>query len=69
MAANELKKKHIDSRTSDRYLKKGIVSQKDFDAHVKSLPDDEANATFVQMDLHETEFTSDDDDSTDEDEV
>jgi hypothetical protein len=67
MANNELKRKHLDSRTSDRYLKKGIVSQKDFDAHIKNLPDEEANATFVQMDLHDTGFSSDEADE-DEDE-
>jgi hypothetical protein len=67
MASNEIKRKHLDSRTSDRYLKKGIVSQKDFDAHVKALPDDEANATFVQMDLHDTGFASDESDEDEED--
>lgn len=60
MAANEQKRKYFDSRVSDRYVKKGVVSPKDFDSYVKALPDEEANCTFVQMDLHETEISSDD---------
>jgi len=67
MAANETKKKYLDSRVADRYIKKGVVSQKEYEAYVKALPDDEANATFVQMDLHETELSSDDSGDVEED--
>jgi hypothetical protein len=66
MASNETKRRYLDSRVSDRYVKKGVLSQKDLDAHLKALPDDEANSTLVQMDLHETELSSDDDSSDDE---
>lgn len=62
----EIKRKYLDSRTFDRYIKKGIVSQKDFDAHLKALPDDETLATWVQMDLHETEISSEEDSSDDD---
>ena len=67
MAVNEAKRKYFDSRTSDRYVKNGTISQKEYDAYVKALPDEESNATFVQMDLHETELSSEDSDSDDED--
>ncbi|MBY0371318.1 hypothetical protein K2X33_11565 [bacterium] len=63
------KSKQFDIRTSDRYVKKGIVSQKEYDAYVKALPDEEGNATWVQMDLHETEISVDDDSSDDDEAV
>ncbi len=66
MGSNETKARYFDSRVSDRYVKKGIVTKKDMEAYVKALPDDEANSTFVQMDLHDTELSSDDDDSSEE---
>ena len=66
MAVNEAKRKYFDSRVSDRYLKKGLLSQKEYDSYVKALPDEEANATFVQMDLHETEFSSENDSDSEE---
>ncbi len=68
MAANEMKRKYLDSRTCDRYLKKGLLSQKEYDAHLKALPDDEAVSTFVEMDVHDTELSSDDDSSADTEE-
>lgn len=61
-----INRKYTDSRTSERYVKKGLVSQKDFDAHLKALPDDEANATFVEMDLHDTGFSSDEESDDEE---
>ena len=48
----------IDRRTVDRYMDKGIIKKADYDAYLKSLPDDTANATLVQMDVEETEITS-----------
>ncbi len=67
MAANEQKRKYFDSRVSDRYVKKGVIAPKEFEAYVKALPDDEANCTFVEMDLHDTELSSEEDaDSEDE---
>ncbi len=53
MPAND--KKYYDRRTNERYVKKGILTQKDLDAHLKALPDDETAASFVQMDVHDTE--------------
>lgn len=66
MPVNETKRKYFDSRTSERYLKKGAISQKEYDSFVKALPDDEANANWVQMDLHETELSSESGNSDDD---
>lgn len=49
--------KHYDKRTCDRYMEKGIVKNQEFEAHLKSLPDDAANAVYVQMDMDEAELT------------
>ncbi len=49
--------KHYDKRTFDRYLEKGIVKPQEFEAHLKNLPDDAANAVYVQMDMDEAELT------------
>lgn len=47
----------IDRRTADRYIEKGLIKKSDYDSYLKSLPDDSANATWVQMDLEETEIS------------
>lgn len=41
--SQNLSEKLIDRRTRERYLKKGLVSQKDIEQHLKSLPNDEDN--------------------------
>ena len=60
--------KRYDRRVVDRYIEKGQIKDKDFQDHLKSLPDEEANATYVQMDLHDAEISEEDkgDDDTDE---
>lgn len=50
--------KAVDKRTSDRYVEKGVLKRADVDAYLKALPDEANNATWVQMDLEETEITS-----------
>lgn len=47
----------IDRRTVDRYMDKGIIKRGDYESYLKSLPDDANNATWVQMDLEETEIS------------
>ena len=36
--------KNFDVRTLERNLRKGIISKKDYEKHIKALPDREANA-------------------------
>lgn len=59
--------KHFDKRTSDKYLDKGIVSQSEMQSHLKALPDDAANATWVELEMDETEIGSDLGDDEDDD--
>lgn len=49
--------KRLDRRTYDRYMEKGLLNKKEIEAHMKGLPDDTANAQYVQMDLHDAEIS------------
>ena len=57
--------KHFDKRTSDKYLDKGIISQAEMQSHLKALPDETENATWVELEMDETEIGSDLDDDID----
>jgi hypothetical protein len=37
--ADQLENKQIDKRVAHRYVRKGVVDEKDFERHIKSLPD------------------------------
>ncbi len=37
--ADQFENKLVDKRVALRYLRKGIVDDKDFDKHIKNLPD------------------------------
>ena len=52
--ANDIPEKYLDRRTRERYLKKGLVSPKEFDQYLKALPNDEGNfelASFIDDEL------------------
>lgn len=49
-------RKFTDKRTVDRYLSKGMISRQDYEKFLAELPDEEANAEWVQMELHDTEL-------------
>ena len=48
--------KHFDRRVCDRYVEKKTITKEQLQAHLKGLPDDAENGTWVQMDLHDTEL-------------
>jgi hypothetical protein len=37
--ADQIENRHADKRVAHRYLKKNILDEKDWDKHLKSLPD------------------------------
>jgi hypothetical protein len=37
--ADQFENRHIDKRVAHRYLKKAVIDEKDFERHIKSLPD------------------------------
>ncbi len=55
----EQRTKPYDKRTIDRYIDKGQIKRADVDSYLKSLPDDAANATYVEMDLEDEEMGAD----------
>jgi hypothetical protein len=50
-------KKLYDRRVSERHVEKGLISEADYAVYLKSLPDEAANAQWVQMDLHDAEIS------------
>jgi hypothetical protein len=56
----ETRAKSIDKRTVDRYVEKGQIKKSELESHLKALPDDTANADWVEMDLEEEEIGHDD---------
>jgi hypothetical protein len=49
--------RYFDRRTTDRYVEKGLLKETELNSHLKNLPDEEKNAQYVQMDLHDAEIT------------
>jgi hypothetical protein len=37
--ADQIENRHVDKRVALRYLRKGVLDEKDFERHLKSLPD------------------------------
>ena len=37
--ADQFENRHIDQRVAHRYLKKAVIDEKDYEKHIKSLPD------------------------------
>ncbi|HYG69726.1 MAG TPA: hypothetical protein VD838_18770 [Anaeromyxobacteraceae bacterium] len=56
--------KVFDKRVAQRYVRKGIVDEKDWEKHVKSLPDLAEQAAPVEATMSDDDF--DDDDLEDE---
>jgi len=56
----EIVRKHLDRRTVDRYLEKGLLKDETFQTYLKNLPDESVNAQWVQMDLHDAEISGED---------
>ena len=60
--ADEIDRKLLDKRVAQRYVRKGLLDEKEWEKHLKSLPDVAAQAVPVESDL-------DQDDLDDEDEI
>lgn len=58
--SQNLFEKLIDRRTRERYLKKGLITQKDLEQHLKALPNDEDNFELTTFTEDEYEGLSDD---------
>lgn len=47
--------KHYDKRTVDRYIERGVVKEADLKSRLKSLPDETANAEWIELDMSDAE--------------
>ena len=70
--ADEIDRKLLDKRVAHRYVKKGVLDEKDWEKHMKSLPDLAEQAMPVESDLDDDDLDDldeeDDDLFDDEDE-
>jgi hypothetical protein len=53
--STEIEIKHLDRRTLERYVARGVLTQKDLEKHLKGLPDLEGKAATVQTEQPGTE--------------
>jgi len=60
---DEIERKLLDKRVAHRYVKKGRLDEKEYEKHLKSLPDLTDQAVPIESDLDD-----DFEDETDEDE-
>jgi hypothetical protein len=67
--ADEIDRKLLDKRVAQRYLKKGVLDEKEYEKHLKSLPDLEQQALPLDADLEAPNALDLDDDDEDMDEV
>jgi len=51
--ADQIENRHVDKRVAHRYLRKNVLDEKDWEKHLKSLPDlaDQAVAIEAAMDV------------------
>jgi hypothetical protein len=68
--ANPIDPKHIDKRTTERYLRNGELDEKTYQRHIESLPDLAEKSVPVETVMHdelEEDEDFDDEDESDED--
>lgn len=65
---DEIERKLLDKRVAHRYVKKGRLDEKDYEKHIKSLPDLADQAVPIESDLDD-DFEDETDEDEDEDEV
>ena len=59
--ADQLENKLVDKRVASRYVRKGVVDEKDWDKHLKSLPDLADQAAAVEASIEGLEPEDDED--------
>lgn len=57
----EIENKLVDRRTAARYLRKGVLDEKDYERHLKSLPDLADQAVPVEAAMEGEDDLEDDD--------
>ncbi len=62
---DDIDRKLLDKRVAQRYVERGILDEKEYEKHIKSLPDLADQAVPIESDLDEDDL---DDEPEDEDE-
>jgi len=63
---DDTERKLLDKRVAQRYIKKGRLDEKEWEKHLKTLPDLAAQAVPVESDLDDDDLDDLDDDELDE---
>jgi hypothetical protein len=63
--ADSIENKLIDKRVAQRYVRKGLLDEKDWDKHVKTLPDLADQAVAVETSIGAEDVDGDEDDVDD----
>ena len=58
--------KFLDKRTADRYMRTGLLDEKDWDKHLKGLPDLAEKAVSVESTMFEDEEVDAEDEAVEE---
>lgn len=57
--ADHLENKLVDKRVARRYVRKGLVDEKDFEKHIKNLPDLAEDAVPVEASIESDDLGED----------
>jgi hypothetical protein len=60
--ADEIERKLLDKRVAQRYVRKGRLDEKEWEKHLKSLPDLAEQAVPVESDIDDDDLDDEDDD-------
>jgi hypothetical protein len=64
--ADDTETKLLDKRVAQRYVRKGLLDEKEWEKHLKSLPDLASQAMPIESDLDDDDLDDEDDDLEDE---
>ena len=64
--ADPIETKLVDKRVAQRYVRKGVLDEKDYDKHMKSLPDLADQALTVEASMEGDELDDELDDEPEE---
>jgi hypothetical protein len=59
---DQIERKLLDKRVAQRYVRKGLLDEKEWEKHLKSLPDVAAQAVPIESDLDHDDFEDEDED-------
>jgi hypothetical protein len=64
--ADPIENKLVDKRVSQRYLRKGVLDEKEYEKHLKALPDLADQALTIEASMEGDIFDDEDDDEVEE---